>query len=65
VGVGALPPLFGFKDFHHAARSNLWPVVIHKDDYQPCGGEKRAGLRPPPAPSLVKEANFIYEGSAV
>jgi hypothetical protein len=26
---------------------NLRPVVIHKDDYQPCGGEKRAGLRPP------------------
>jgi hypothetical protein len=21
VGVGALPPSFGFKDFHHAARS--------------------------------------------
>jgi hypothetical protein len=27
---------------------NLPPVVIHKDDYQPCGGEKRARLRPPP-----------------
>jgi hypothetical protein len=27
-------------------------VVIHKDDYQPCGGEKRAGLRPPPCPQL-------------
>jgi hypothetical protein len=22
-------------------------VVIYKDDYQPCGGEKRAGLRSP------------------
>jgi hypothetical protein len=31
---------------------NLRPVVIHKDDYQPCGGEKRAGLRPPPYPQL-------------
>jgi hypothetical protein len=31
---------------------NLRPVVIHKDDYQPCGGEKRAGLRPPPCPQL-------------
>jgi hypothetical protein len=31
---------------------NLRPVVIHKDDYQPCGGEKRAGLRPPPALSF-------------
>jgi hypothetical protein len=48
MGVGALPPSLGFKDFHHAAR----PVVIHKDDYQPCGGEKRAGLRPPPALSF-------------
>jgi hypothetical protein len=28
---------------------NLRPVVIHKDDYQPYGGEKRAGLQPPPA----------------
>jgi hypothetical protein len=31
---------------------NLRPVVIQKDDYQPCGGEKRAGLRPPPALSF-------------
>jgi hypothetical protein len=31
---------------------NLWPVVIHKDDYQTCGGEKRARLRPPPYPQL-------------
>jgi hypothetical protein len=31
---------------------NLRTVVIHKDDYQPCGGEKRAGLRPPPCPQL-------------
>jgi hypothetical protein len=31
---------------------NLPPVVIHKDDYQPCGGEKRAGLRLPPRPQL-------------
>jgi hypothetical protein len=47
--------------FHHCSASrifimqpdrNLWPVVIHKDDYQPCGGEKRAGLRPPSCPQL-------------
>jgi hypothetical protein len=31
---------------------NLPPVVIHKDDYQPCGGEKRAGLQRPPCPQL-------------
>jgi hypothetical protein len=33
---------------------NLPPVVIHKDDYQPCGGEKRAGLRPPPPPPQLQ-----------
>jgi hypothetical protein len=47
--------------FHHCSASrifitqpgrNLRPVVIHKDDYQPCGGEKRAGLRPLPCPQL-------------
>jgi hypothetical protein len=27
----------------------LPPVVIYKDDHQPHGGEKRVGLRPPPA----------------
>jgi hypothetical protein len=31
---------------------NLRSVVIHKDDYQPCGGEKRVGLGPPPCPQL-------------
>jgi hypothetical protein len=30
----------------------LPPVAIYKDDYQPCGGEKRAGVRPPPCPQL-------------
>jgi hypothetical protein len=30
----------------------LPPVVIYKDDHQPRGGEKRAGLRPPPCPQL-------------
>jgi hypothetical protein len=28
------------------------PVVIQKEDYQPCGGEKQAGLRPPSCPQL-------------
>jgi hypothetical protein len=27
-------------------------VAIYKDDHQPRGGEKRAGLRPPPCPQL-------------
>jgi hypothetical protein len=31
---------------------SLPPVVIQKDDHQPRGGEKRAGLRPPPYPQL-------------
>jgi hypothetical protein len=30
----------------------LPPVVIYKDDHQPRGGEKRAGLQPPPCPQL-------------
>jgi hypothetical protein len=37
---------------------NLRLVVIHKDDYQPCGGEKRAGLRPPPCPQLQGCSSF-------
>jgi hypothetical protein len=52
---------WGLALFHHHSASrifitqlgrNLRSVVIHKDDYQPCGGEKRAGLRPPPCPQL-------------
>jgi hypothetical protein len=51
----------GLASFRHRSASrifitqpgrNLRPVVIHKDDYQPCGGEKRAGLQPPPALSF-------------
>jgi hypothetical protein len=56
---GATP--WELVSFHHHSASrifitqpgrNLRPVVIHKDDYQPCGGEKRAGQQPPPALSL-------------
>jgi hypothetical protein len=28
------------------------PMVIHRDDHQPCGGEKQAGLWPLPCPQL-------------
>jgi hypothetical protein len=28
------------------------PMVIRRDDHQPGGGEKQAGLRPPPHPQL-------------
>jgi hypothetical protein len=41
---------------------NLRPVVIHKDDYQPCGGEKRAGLRPPPCPQLQGCSSSCWGG---
>jgi hypothetical protein len=56
---GATP--WELASYHHHSASrifikqpgrNLRPVVIHKDDYQPCGGEKRARLRPPPALSF-------------
>jgi hypothetical protein len=56
---GATP--WGLASFHHHSASRVFimqpgrnprPVVIHKDDYRPCGGEKRAGLRPPPCPQL-------------
>jgi hypothetical protein len=47
--------------FHHCSASRIFimqpgcsppPVVIQKDDYQPCGGEKQTGLRPPSCPQL-------------
>jgi hypothetical protein len=56
---GATP--WGLASFHHHSASRIFimqpgrnprPVVIHKDDYRPCGGEKRAGLQPPPALSF-------------
>jgi hypothetical protein len=65
---GATP--WELASFHHHLASrifitqpgrNLRPVVINKDDYQPCGGEKRAGQRPPPALSF-KDAPRWGEG---
>jgi hypothetical protein len=52
---------WGLASFHHHLASRIFitqpgcsplPVVIQKDDYQPCGGEKQAGLRPPSCPQL-------------
>jgi hypothetical protein len=49
---------WGLAFFRHRSASRIFitqpsydlpPVVIYKDDHQPCGGEKRAGLRPPPS----------------
>jgi hypothetical protein len=53
--------LWGLALFCHRSASsifimqpgcNLPPVAIYKDDHQPCGGEKRAGLHPPLCPQL-------------
>jgi hypothetical protein len=52
---------WGLAFFCHRSASRIFimqpgcglpPVVIYKDDHQPCGGEKRDGLRPPPCPQL-------------
>jgi hypothetical protein len=43
VEIGAFQPSFGFKDFCRAAR-------LHSPTNGQLGGEKRAGLRPPPRP---------------
>jgi hypothetical protein len=45
VEIGALQPSLGFKDFRHAAR-------LHSLTNGQFGGEKQAGLRPPPHPQL-------------
>jgi hypothetical protein len=47
--------------FRHRSTSRIFimqpgcspsPMVIRRDDHQPCGGEKQAGLRPLPRPQL-------------
>jgi hypothetical protein len=52
---------WGLAPFRHRSASRIFvmqpccglpPVVIYMDDHQPCGGEKRAGLWPPPCPQL-------------
>jgi hypothetical protein len=45
VEVGTFQPSLGFKDFCRAAR-------LHSPTNGQFGGEKRAGLRPPPRPQL-------------
>jgi hypothetical protein len=34
------------------------PMVIRRDDHQPGGGEKQAGLRPPPRPQLQGSSSY-------
>jgi hypothetical protein len=43
VEIGTFQPSFGFKDFRRAAR-------LHSLTNGQFGGEKQAGLRPPPRP---------------
>jgi hypothetical protein len=50
--VGTFQPSFGFKDFHQATRRIPSLVVTQDGDHQPLGGEKQAGLWPPPLPQL-------------
>jgi hypothetical protein len=51
----------GLVPFSHRSASRIFimqpgcspsPMVIHRDDHQPCGGEKQTGLRPLPRPQL-------------
>jgi hypothetical protein len=51
----------GLAPFSHRSASRIFimqpgcspsPMVISRDDHQPCGGEKQAGLRPLPRPQL-------------
>jgi hypothetical protein len=45
VEIGTFQPSFGFKDFRRATQ-------LHLLTNEQFGGEKRAGLRPPPHPQL-------------
>jgi hypothetical protein len=53
--------LWGLALFSHRSASRIFimqpgccpsPMVIRRDDHQPCGGEKQAGLWPLPRPQL-------------
>jgi hypothetical protein len=58
VEIGTLQPSFGFKDFRRAAR-------LHSLTNGQFGGEKRAGLRPPPRPQLQGfSSSGLRRGSA-
>jgi hypothetical protein len=35
------------------------PMIIRRDDHQSCGGEKQAGLRPPPRPQLQGSSSSV------
>jgi hypothetical protein len=52
VEVGTFQPALGFKDFRQAAR----PPSPTNGQF---GGEKRAGLRPPPRPQLQGSSSSL------
>jgi hypothetical protein len=58
----------GLASFRHYSASRIFimqpgcsppPVVIQKDDYQPYGGEKQTGLRPPSCPQLQECSSSV------
>jgi hypothetical protein len=50
--IGTFQPLFGFKDFRRAAR-------LHSLTNGQFGGEKQAGLWPPPRPQLQGSSSSL------
>jgi hypothetical protein len=57
VEIGALQPSLGFKDFRRAAR-------LHFLTNGQFGGEKQAGLRPPPRPQLQESSSSLLRRRA-
>jgi hypothetical protein len=61
----------GLALFSHRSTSRIFimqpdcsspPVVTQNDDHQPCGGEERAGLWPPPCPQLQGCSSSVLGG---
>jgi hypothetical protein len=57
VEIGALQPSLGFKDFPRAAR-------LHSLTNGQFGGEKQAGLWPPPRPQLQESSSSLLRRRA-
>jgi hypothetical protein len=58
---------WGLAHFSHRSASRIFirqpgcsppPAVTHRDDHQPCGGDKQVGLRPLPRPQLQGCSSF-------
>jgi hypothetical protein len=63
--------LWGLALFSHRSSSRIFimqpdcnslPAVTQNDDRQPCGGEERAGLWPPPCPQLQGCSSSVLGG---